>query len=123
MPDNSSAIFRRRDYVRITLFGFAVTALWQSLHTIILPIRLLDFVPEAQKNTYLGLLTLFGLLLAMLYQPVIGAVSDRSALAPGEASPVYPYRRSHHRAPYPGHRAGGRFRRPVRRLLPAPVRQ
>jgi Na+/melibiose symporter-like transporter len=79
--------FRRRDYVRITLFGFAVTALWQSLHSIILPVRLLDFVPEAQKNTYLGLLTLSGLLLAMLYQPVIGAISDRSRSLLGRRRP------------------------------------
>ena len=59
-----SAPFHRGDYVKITLFGFAFTALWQSLHSIILPVRLLDFVPEAQKNTYLGLMTLAGLLLA-----------------------------------------------------------
>jgi Na+/melibiose symporter-like transporter len=79
--------FRRRDYLRITIFGFAVTALWQSLHSIILPVRLLDLVPEAHKNTYLGLLTLSGLLLAMLYQPVIGAVSDRSGSRLGRRRP------------------------------------
>ncbi len=70
--------FRRMDYVKITLFGFALTALWQSLHTIILPLRLLDFVPEAQKNTYLGILTLTGLLLALIVQPVAGTISDRT---------------------------------------------
>jgi Na+/melibiose symporter-like transporter len=79
--------FRRSDYVKITLLGFPVTALWQSLHSIILPVRLLDFVPEAQKNTYLGLLTLFGLLLAMLYQPIAGAVSDRTKSGWGRRRP------------------------------------
>ncbi len=86
-PNKSVSNFRRRDYVKITLFGFALTALWQSLHTIILPLRLLDFVPEAQKNTYLGLLTLSGLLLAMFVQPIAGAVSDRSSFRWGRRRP------------------------------------
>jgi Na+/melibiose symporter-like transporter len=87
MPDNHAAPFRRRDYIKITLFGFALTALWQSFHTIILPVRLLDFVEEAQKNTYLGLMTLTGLLLAMLVQPIAGAISDRSGFKWGRRRP------------------------------------
>jgi Na+/melibiose symporter-like transporter len=84
---SSSKPFRRLDYVKITLFGFALTALWQSLHTITLPMRLLDFVPESQKNTYLGLLTLSGLLLAMFVQPLAGAVSDNSDFKWGRRRP------------------------------------
>ena len=87
MPNESAAVFRRGDYLKITILGFAVTALWQSLHTIILPLRLLDFVPEARKNTYLGLMTLAGLLLAMLVQPIAGAISDRSGLKRGRRRP------------------------------------
>jgi Na+/melibiose symporter-like transporter len=91
MPNESSPgrrpIFRRVDYIKITLFGFALTALWQSLHTIIIPLRLLDFVPETQKNTYLGLLTLSGLFLAMLVQPIAGAISDRSGFRWGQRRP------------------------------------
>jgi len=87
MPNNFITHFRRWDYVKITLFGLAITAVWQSLHTIILPLRLLDFVPEAQKNTYLGLMTLIGLLLAMLAQPIAGAISDRSSFKWGQRRP------------------------------------
>jgi Na+/melibiose symporter-like transporter len=87
MPNQSSIAFRRRDYLKITLFGFALTALWQSLHSIILPLRLLDFVPESDKNTYLGLMTLAGLLLAMFVQPVAGAISDRSGFQWGRRRP------------------------------------
>jgi Na+/melibiose symporter-like transporter len=87
IPNESSPTFRRMDYVKITIFGFAMTALWQSLHTIILPVRLLDFVAESQKNTYLGLLTLSGLLLAMAVQPVVGALSDRSGFKWGRRRP------------------------------------
>jgi Na+/melibiose symporter-like transporter len=79
--------FRRIDYIKITIFGFALTALWQSLHTIILPLRLLDFVAESQKNTYLGLLTFTGLILAMAVQPIAGAISDRSGFSWGRRRP------------------------------------
>ena len=75
------------DYVKITIFGFALTALWQSLHTIVLPLRLLDFVAEAEKNTYLGLLTFTGLILAMAVQPIAGAISDRSGFSWGRRRP------------------------------------
>src|SRR4030042_3081621 len=87
MSNKLSSTFRRRDYIKITVFGFALTALWQSLHSIILPQRLLDFVPEAQKNTYLGLMTLAGLLLAMVVQPIAGGMSDRSRFKWGRRRP------------------------------------
>ena len=87
MTNQKATPFRRRDYVKITVFGFALTALWQSLHSIILPLRLLDFVPEAQKNTYLGWLTFGGLLLALAVQPIAGAISDRSGFKWGRRRP------------------------------------
>ncbi len=49
---------------------------WNALHPIILPAVLLNFVPDAHKNTWLGLLTFVGLLLAMVIQPLAGAISD-----------------------------------------------
>lgn len=75
------------DYIKITIFGFALTALWSSLHIIILPLRLLDFVPEALKNTYLDLLILAGLILAVIVQPIAGAISDRSNFNWGRRRP------------------------------------
>lgn len=49
---------------------------WNALHPIILPALLLNFVPDARKNTWLGLLTFVGLMLAMTIQPLAGAISD-----------------------------------------------
>ena len=86
MVSNNST-FRRIDYIKITIFGFGLTALWSSLHSIILPLRLLDFVAESEKNTYLGLLTFAGLLLAMAVQPIAGALSDRSGFSWGRRRP------------------------------------
>jgi Na+/melibiose symporter-like transporter len=79
--------FRLTDYFKITVLGFALTALWQSLHSIILPQRLLDIVPENLKNTYLGILTIIGLLLAMFVQPFAGGISDRSRFNWGRRRP------------------------------------
>ena len=79
--------FHGIDYIKIAIFGFALSALWSSLHAIILPLRLLDFVAESQKNTYLGLLTFTGLLLAIIVQPIAGAISDRSGFSWGRRRP------------------------------------
>ena len=68
--------FGGMDYFKITVLGFALTALWSSLGSILLPIRILAYVPEAQKNTYLGLLTFTGLVVAIIIQPVAGTFSD-----------------------------------------------
>ena len=79
--------FKSVDYLKITILGFAMSALWQSMHTIILPLRLLDFVAESEKNTYLGILTFTGLMLAMVVQPIAGAISDRSGFSWGRRRP------------------------------------
>jgi Na+/melibiose symporter-like transporter len=84
---SQSGEFRPLDYVKITLFGFVLSAFWSSLHLVILPLRLLDFVPEARKNTYLDLLILTGYILAMAVQPIAGALSDRSTFRWGRRRP------------------------------------
>ena len=75
------------NYVKVTILGFGLSALWASLHSIVLPLRLLDFVPESMKNSYLGYLTFAGLALAMLVQPIVGAASDRSGFSWGRRRP------------------------------------
>lgn len=86
MASNLST-FRRSDYLKITIFGFAQSALWGSLHSIVLPTRLLDLVEASEKSTYLGLLTFTGLMLAIIVQPVAGAISDRSRFGWGRRRP------------------------------------
>jgi Na+/melibiose symporter-like transporter len=83
----SSPRFAPADYVKVTILGFGLSALWASMHTIVLPLRLLDFAPESLKNSYLGYLTFAGLALAMLVQPIVGAASDRSGFPWGRRRP------------------------------------
>ena len=70
--------FSKFDYLRISILGFALAGLTGSMSTIILSVRLMDVVEESQKNTFLGLITFAGLLLAMIAQPIIGSMSDNT---------------------------------------------
>lgn len=60
----------------LNAYWVGLSFMWNSLHPIILPAVLLNYVPDAKKNTYLGLLTFLGLILAMVIQPLSGALSD-----------------------------------------------
>ncbi|MBN1862149.1 MAG: MFS transporter, partial [Dehalococcoidales bacterium] len=85
--DAAKRDFRPLDYAKVTIFGLAMTALWSSLHSIILPLRIADFVPAGRQATYLGLLTVTGLVLAIATQPIAGALSDRSGSRWGRRRP------------------------------------
>jgi MFS family permease len=60
----------------LNAYWVGLSFMWNALHPIILPAVMLNFVPDAKKNTYLGLLTFVGLIIAMLVQPISGAISD-----------------------------------------------
>lgn len=60
----------------LNAYWIGLSFMWNALHPIILPAVLLNYVPDEKKNTYLGLLTFVGLLIAMVVQPVSGALSD-----------------------------------------------
>jgi MFS family permease len=61
----------------LNAYWLGLSFMWNSLHVIILPAVLLHFVPDQLKNTYLGLLTFLGLVIAMIVQPISGSLSDR----------------------------------------------
>ena len=68
---------RLLDLIVLNTYWVGLSFMWNSLHVIILPAVLLLVVPESLKNTYLGLLTFSGLIIAMIVQPVSGALSDQ----------------------------------------------
>ncbi len=77
-----------KDVLVINAYWVGLSFMWNSLHVIILPAILLYLVPEQLKNTYLGLLTFVGLIIAMLVQPVSGALSDRWTSRWGRRRPL-----------------------------------
>jgi len=62
--------------ISINFYWLGLSFMWNSLHPIVLPAVLLHLVPDALKNTYLGILSFVGLILAMVVQPISGAISD-----------------------------------------------
>jgi len=62
--------------ITMNVYWLGLSFMWNSIHPIILPSFLLHIVPEHLKNTYLGVLTFCGLVLAMIIQPISGAASD-----------------------------------------------
>ena len=86
-PPSDEHSLRTLDYFKITVLGFALAALSNSMHAIVLPIRVEDLVGASHKSTYLGLITFAGLVIAMLVQPIIGAVSDCSGFRWGRRKP------------------------------------
>lgn len=74
-------------YLRISVFGFSMSGLWNCLHSIILPLIVLQYVGQYSKNTILGIMTFSGLALAMIVQPSAGSISDRSHFRWGRRRP------------------------------------
>jgi MFS family permease len=65
-----------------------ISFMWSALHPVVLPALLANLVPSGQKNTYLGLLTFSGLVIAMAVQPAAGALSDSWKSAMGRRRPL-----------------------------------
>lgn len=77
-----------KDLLVMNSYWLGLSFMWNSLHVIILPAVLLNFVPETLKNTYLGLLTFMGLVVALFIQPLSGAASDRLVSRWGRRRPL-----------------------------------
>lgn len=77
---------RRYDNLALNAYWVGVSFMWNSIHPIILPMLLLRF-SEGTKNTLYGLITFLGLMIAMVVQPVSGALSDRTRHKLGRRRP------------------------------------
>lgn len=79
--------YRWPHHLTINAYWFGVSFMWNSLHPIILPVLLLSLAPEEMKNTSYGMLTFVGLLVALVVQPISGALSDHTYHALGRRRP------------------------------------
>jgi MFS family permease len=75
------------ELINLNTYWFGLSYLWNSLHVLVLPAVLLNYVPDVRKNTVLGLLTFLGLIVAMIIQPLAGAWSDRTRTRFGRRRP------------------------------------
>ncbi|MBI3176660.1 MAG: MFS transporter [Chloroflexi bacterium] len=76
------------EIISLNAYWVGLSFMWNSLHALVLPVVLLNMIPETQKNTYLGILTFVGLLVATVVQPVSGAISDRWTSRWGRRRPL-----------------------------------
>ena len=72
---------------RISLFWLGLSTMWGGLNIIYFPDRVEALVGTENKGTYLGLLMFSGLFVAVIVQPLMGAVSDRATFRFGRRRP------------------------------------
>ena len=75
------------DMFALNAYWFGVSFMWNAIHPIVLPTLLLPFVADGAKNTAVGMVTLIGLLVAMLTTPVSGSISDNTRHKLGRRRP------------------------------------
>ena len=78
---------RQLDFIVLASYWVAIGYLWQSLGTLILPSIVLHMVGSNQKGTALSLLEGIGTVMAIVWQPMMGAVSDRTRSRFGRRRP------------------------------------
>lgn len=80
-------VLRWSDHILINIYWLGLNVAWGTITPVLLPYLVALFVPPEQKGTYLGLVRVIGLAVAMLVQPMAGMFSDRSTLRWGRRRP------------------------------------
>jgi MFS family permease len=75
------------DYITININWFALTTRSQALVPLVIPLLVQQFVGEAQKGSYVGTLRLWTLMAAVLFQALIGMLSDHTQTRWGRRKP------------------------------------
>jgi len=71
----------------LSIYWVAIGWLWNSLGAQVLPPIITRMVGQAHQGTALSILESFGTLIAVFWQPVVGAVSDRTTAGWGRRRP------------------------------------
>jgi MFS family permease len=73
--------------VTLSIYWLGITAMWNGLHVLILPKRMEALYGPASAGLGLGLITIAGVVAALLVQPTAGAISDFTASRWGRRKP------------------------------------
>ena len=77
-------------YSALSAFALANSMLWNSVHPFLLPILVFALVADADgPNTWIGIITFIGLVVAMIIQPIAGALSDAAKSRWGPSPAVH----------------------------------
>jgi MFS family permease len=88
MPDRPSPLLPWYRLVAVTVFSLALGFVSNTLEPAVLGHKVLELVPE-HKNAALGFTTFAGLIVAVVWQPIIGAWSDRTRSPWGRRAPYF----------------------------------
>jgi MFS family permease len=77
-PGQDTGLLPLKGLLNLNAGWLGLAYLWNGLHAILLPVIVAALAPGALKATTLGALTFTGLMVAMVTQPIAGAISDRS---------------------------------------------
>jgi MFS family permease len=75
------------DFALLSIYWIAIGYLWTSLGALIIPDLVIELVGRRHEGVALGVLEGIGSLMAVVWQPVIGAVSDRTRSRWGRRRP------------------------------------
>ncbi|MEA2656885.1 MAG: hypothetical protein QOI23_2250 [Chloroflexota bacterium] len=75
------------DFIVLSIYWVAIGYMWTSLGGLILPDLVLQFVGREHEGLALGVLEGLGSLMAVIWQPVAGALSDRTQTRFGRRMP------------------------------------
>ena len=75
------------DFVVLSLYWVAIGYLWTSLGALILPDMIIQLVGREHEGFALGVLEAVGSLMAVVWQPIAGALSDRTSSRFGRRRP------------------------------------
>ncbi|HEV3485771.1 MAG TPA: MFS transporter, partial [Vicinamibacterales bacterium] len=76
-----------RQLLTLSIYWLGINAMWTGLHVIVLPKRMEALFGPASAGIGLGLITLAGVVTAVIVQPTVGAISDYAITRWGRRKP------------------------------------
>src|SRR5579883_3207392 len=84
IPTRRVSIFEQ---ININVFWIANNFHWQALLAIVIPSMVVKFLGEANKDIDLAMVVVWGTIVAVVVNPLVGAISDYSTLRLGRRRP------------------------------------
>src|SRR5438094_755622 len=75
------------DLIVLSLYWVAIGYLWNSLTALILPDMIIHFVGQAHEGVAASFLKSIGTVMAIVWQPIVGGISDRTVTPWGRRRP------------------------------------
>lgn len=78
---------RPSSLVNISVYAFGLTGLWTAVSLVILQFKILEIVGDEHKATWVGIISIVGLAITAVIQPIVGGISDGSRFRLGRRLP------------------------------------